>query len=181
MSNIVRHKSNPFLDDINIQLSKKNVKLSALGKDNNVLVNTDTGETQGTHVVTYKKVDSSKFVKLFASNIALTFDLNAASIKSFNVLIYIVQNTAMNKDLILLDKYSLQDFIDHHSDRDPPLNLSMATFRRGLVGLEDAGIIAKSIRLGWFYINPSMLFNGDRIAFTTLIERDRSLDNKINN
>jgi hypothetical protein len=27
------------------------------------------------------------------------------------------------------------------------------------------------MRQGWYFINPNFLFNGDRIAFTTVIER----------
>ncbi|CRL46939.1 hypothetical protein SGGMMB4_05911 (plasmid) [Sodalis glossinidius str. 'morsitans'] len=54
----VRYESNPFLENMIIPLGRKTVKLSPLGRDDNVLVNQLTGEVCGTHVATYKKVDS---------------------------------------------------------------------------------------------------------------------------
>ncbi|PVK27321.1 hypothetical protein C4840_24940, partial [Salmonella enterica subsp. enterica serovar Braenderup] len=53
-----------------------------------------------------------------------------------------------------------------------PLKLSESTYRRGLTELCKAQIIAKSIKLGRYVINPNFVFNGDRIAFTTMIERN---------
>jgi len=61
----------------------------------------------------------------------------------------------------------------------PTTSGSEAAVILGLVGLEEASIIAKPIQIGWLYLNSSIVFNGDRIAFTILIERDSSLDNKI--
>ena len=51
------------------------------------------------------------------------------------------------------------------------LKLSYATLKRGINELEKAQIIAKTMRKGFYFINPNFVFNGDRIAFTTLIER----------
>ena len=169
---VVRYEKNPFVEDMVIPTKKSPVKLSRLGKDSNVLVNRETGEENGTHVVTYRKVDSAQFVKLFASNIALTFDLKAAGIKAFNVVMWTLQNRAVSKDLIPLDKFTLDDFLKNHQGREPAVKLSIATFGRGLSELEKAQIIAKHVRQGWYFINPNFAFNGDRIAFTTLIERD---------
>jgi hypothetical protein len=168
----LRYSENPFIEDMIVPIRDQQVKLSRLGKDDNILINQSTGEERGTHVTTYRKVDADKFVKLFAANIAMTFDLNAAGIKVFNVLIWIVQNKAIGKDLLPLDTYSLDEFISYHQDRDPPIKLSYTVFKRGLLELERAQIIAKSIRPGWYFINPNFCFNGDRIAFTTLIEKE---------
>ena len=74
----LRYSQNPFIEDMIVPIRDQQVKLSRLGKDDNILINQTTGEVQGTHVTTYRKVDSDKFVKLFAANIAMTFDLNAA-------------------------------------------------------------------------------------------------------
>lgn len=168
-----RYDHNPFVGELNVPVSTKQVKVSPIGKDQNVLVNQNTGEVIGTHVTTYKRVDSEEFVKLFTGNIALTFDLKAAGIKAFNVLMWMVQKKGIQRDLIVLDKYTLEDFLDEHAERNPPIKLSTSTFKRGLKELEDAQIIAKNIRPGWYYINPNFVFNGDRIAFSTIIERNK--------
>lgn len=79
---------------------------------------------------------------------------------------------SIEKDLVPLDKWVLEEFLeDANDERDPPIKLSQPTFFRGLVELEKAQIIAKSIRQGQYFLNPNFAFNGDRVAFTTLIER----------
>lgn len=170
-SQVVRHTKNPFIQDMVVPVKGQRVQLSRIGKDDNVLINNATGEVNGTHVTTFRQVDSEQFVKLFTQNIALTFDLKAAGIKVFNVMMWTLQNKALGGDVIPLDKYVLAEFLESQSKRKPPVSLSSATYARGLAELEHAQIIAKHIRPGFFYINPNFCFNGDRIAFTTLIQR----------
>ncbi|HGJ5858058.1 hypothetical protein [Arsenophonus nasoniae] len=168
---VTRYKENPFIEGMVVPIKGKKIQLSKLGKDNNVLVNQYTGEIYGTHITTFKKVDTEQFVKLFTANIALTFGLNSAGIKAFNVLIWAVQFKAIAKDQVDLDSIALEDFLEAHKDNNPSIKLSLATFKRGLNELENALIIAKTLRPGRYFINPNFCFNGDRIAFTTLIEK----------
>ena len=172
---IKRYKTSPFLGDLLIPVKGKQVKLSRLGKDDNVLINQGTMEVLGTHVTTYKKVDGEQFVKLFTANIAMTFDLSSAGIKAFSVLLWVVQNRALAKDEIDFDALALGEFCDAHSGKELPLRLSPATFRRGIAELEKAQIVAKTMRQGRYFINPNFIFNGDRLAFTTIIERKNDL------
>ena len=163
----LRYKENPFLENFVISTRAKQVKISAIGKDDNVLLNQHTGEISGTHITTYKKVDEEEFVKLFVKNIALTFDLKAAGIKAFNVLMWTVQYNAIQKDIVTLDSYTLNEFLENNNYK----SLSLPTFKRGISELEDAKIIAKTMRKGVYYINPNFVFNGNRIAFSTSIEK----------
>jgi hypothetical protein len=167
----IRYEVNPFLESMVIPKKGRAIKLSKLGRDDNVLINHSTGEVLGTHVTTYKKVDSEQFVKIFTANIALTFDLKAAGIKAFNVLIWAMSEKGISKDLVPLDKLVLEQFLKTHS-----LKLSQPTFWRGLAELEKSQIIAKHLRQGWYFINPNFVFNGDRIAFTTVIEKAKPAD-----
>jgi len=100
-NSVVRHKINPFVKDMIVPVGKQNVRISRIGKNENILVNQNTGEVIGTQVTAYKKVDKAEFVKLFTKNIALTFDLKAAGIKAFNVLLWAMQKRAIDKDLYL--------------------------------------------------------------------------------
>lgn len=168
---VERFKTNPFLEGMIIPVKGKQVRLSKLGREDNVLINQSTGEVHGTHVTTYKSVDSEQFVKLFTANIAMTFDLQSAGIKALTVVIWTLQNHALAKDEIALDQIVLDDFLEAHQDRKPPMSLSIATLKRGINELEKAKIIAKTVRKGWYFINPNFIFNGDRIAFTTVIEK----------
>ena len=88
---IVRYRENPFIKDMIVPVGTQNVRVSRLGREDNVLVNQITGEVHGTHVTAYRKVDKEEFVKVFTKNIALTFNLKAAGIKAFNVLLWSMQ------------------------------------------------------------------------------------------
>lgn len=168
---VVRHKENPFTADMIVPVKQRQVQLSRLGADNNILINQSTGETQGTAVTTYRKVDGDRFVKLFTDNIGLTFDLTSPGIRTFGVLLWAVQHKAISKDQVDIDVYTLTDFLKANPQKK---TMSKETLKRGLRELNDAQIIARTVKQGRFYINPNFIFNGDRIAFTTLIERSDS-------
>lgn len=167
----LRYKTNPFLEGMEIAVGSKSVRISTLGKSENILVNQVTGEVSGTHVVARKRVDRTKFVKTFADYMAFTFDLSKAGNKVLRVLMWAVKETSMGKDVVVMDSFTLEAFLAYYGDTDPPLILSLSTFNRGLAELEKAKIIAKTIRFGAYFINPNCIFNGDRVAFTTVIER----------
>lgn len=165
-----RYKVNPFTTGMVIPIKGKQVQLSPMGKDDNVLVNQSTGEVQGTHVTTYKKVDSEQFVKIFPAQIGAIFELKAAGIKALGLLMWLLRDSkAINNDQILVDSYSLTEFLE--SNEGKSVKLSSATMKRGLNELEKASIIAKTVRKGFYFINPNFIFNGNRIAFTTVIEK----------
>lgn len=165
----VRHKTNPFIKDMIIPIGTKSVRISTLGKDSNILVNQATGEVAGTHVVAHKRVDKERFIKTFADYMAFTFDLTKAGNKTLRVVMWAVQEHSMAKDVVPLDRYTHEAFLEHYKDKR--LTLSYPTFTRGLNELEKAKIIAKTVRAGTYFINPNCMFNGDRIAFSTVIER----------
>ena len=167
-----RHKTNPYVKDMLIPVGKKNVRITTLGKDDNVLVNQHTGEVTGTHVVAHKRVDKEKFIKTFADYMAFTFDLSKCGNKALRVVMWALKEQPSGKDKVILDKYTHEAFMEAHAGLKPPLTLSYATFTRGLPELEKAQIIAKTIRVGTYFINPNCMFNGDRIAFSTVIERE---------
>ncbi len=85
-----------------------------------------------------------------------------------------VQAGALAKDEVALDSFALEDFLAAHQGRNPPIkDFSIATFKRGLAELETAKLIAKTVRKGRYFVNPSFVFNGDRVAFSTVIERKK--------
>lgn len=167
---VIRYTENPFVEGMIIPKKGKFVKLSKLGRDENVLINNETGEHFGTHVTTIKQVDSEQFVKLFTANIALTFELTSAGIKTLNVLVWEVQKNGLMKDLVILDMDKVDEFLRSTGVK----TLSRNTFMKGLSELVSNKIIARYKKQGWFYINPNFIFNGDRIAFTTVIERKKT-------
>lgn len=173
----IRYKTNPFIKNMVIPIGTKSVQISTLGKDDNILVNQSTGEIAATHVIAKKRVDKEKFVKTFADYMAFTFDLTKAGNKALRVVMWVLKEEAVQKDVVILDKYAHENFLEHHgfsadeSDKKSKKPaLSYSTFARGLGELVKAKIIAKSQRIGQYYINPQCIFNGDRVAFSTVIE-----------
>ena len=138
----IKHRSNPFTADLVVKTKDKQVKVTSLGTDNNVLVNQETGETQGTHVVTYKKVDEQEFIKLFTANIALTFDLTAAGIKAFGVLSFALQNS-INKDQVFLDELILEDFLKERLAKNREVDRLLGGSR---VGCHKTDLMVKNLQ-----------------------------------
>lgn len=164
-----RFTKNPFTRDLIIPLKNKQVQISMLGADNNIVINQETGECLGgTSVITYKRVDQTQFIKLFTQNIKLAFELTQAGQKALYVLFWAVQNIA-GRDLVLLDSYTLEEFLKIH----PELSMSLPTFKRGLAELVKSQILAMNTRKGFYFINPNFIFNGDRVAFTTVLEVEK--------
>jgi hypothetical protein len=168
-SKIVKYKENPFLENFSVTTKGKRITVNALGSDDqNILVNQSTGEMKGTHVMAYKEVDDDEFIKLFTANVALTFDLNMSGHKVFNMLCRVMQKEAIKKDQVYIDDNVREDFVNEFN-----VKFASATLYRGLENLISRKILAKSQRTNIYFINPSMVFNGDRLAFTTVIERKR--------
>ena len=165
-----RFIENPFIDGMEIQLGSKSVRVSPMGKDENILVNKVTGEVSGTHIVARKSLDKTKFLKTYADYMAFTFDLTKAGNKALRVVMWAIKEYAVGKDKVDLGKYTYQEFLKYYEDTSPPLVLSYSTFTRGLAELEKAKIIAKTMRTGRYFLNPNCMFNGDRIAFSTVLE-----------
>ena len=169
-----RYKQNPFIEEMIVPKSDKSIRLSRLGRDNNVLINQNTGEIQGTLITTYRKVDSEKFVKLFTANVCMIFDLTSAGNKAFGILLWAMQRQALSKDQVDMDTPQLADFLEENEGRKPAVSISATTFNRGIRELQKAQILAKTIRKGRYWVNPNFVFNGDRIAFANVIERDKT-------
>lgn len=169
----IRHKKNPFLEKMNIKLGKKNVYISS--PSDKVLVDRVTGEAESTHIVSKKTVDRSKFVKTFSDYMSFTFDLTKAGNKALRCLMWAVSEHALGKDIVALDKFTHAAFIEFYDSPERRVIMSYTTFARGLAELEKAKLIAKTERVGFYYINPSVIFNGSdrrKIAFTTVLDVD---------
>lgn len=169
-----RHSVNPFTKELTIRTKNQKLRVSNSAKINDeTWINNTTGELATTQLYTYKEVDETQFVKLFTQNIALTFDLTSSGIKALNVLIWAVQHKAINKDIVVLDEYTLNAFLEDNQK----ILLSRATLTRGLSELVKSKIIAKCLKKGDYFINPNFVFNGDRLLFVNAIKKKSSSQN----
>jgi len=173
----VEYKENPFTQSLTVKTRSKTVTIQASDRMNTeyAIVNQDTHEVKSTHIATYKQVDDDQFVKLFTQNIAMIFDLNQAGRKTLDMIMHVMQRTAISKDEVYIDDNVRADFTEMFS-----LKLSKTTMYRGLTELESANIIAKSVKTNIYFLNPNIVFNGDRLVLTQAIERNSGIESNSN-
>ena len=124
------------------------------------------GQVQGTvqHPVT-KILDDSLFVTVFADGVAGIYDLGRPGTKVFRFLFDEVQKNP-NQDRIYLY------FMDALEE---PWRIPKSTFFKGMAELLEKGFLAKSANPNMFFLNPAMMWNGDRFRFVQEYQRASSV------
>lgn len=144
-------KTNPFMNDLILKVRSKHLTV-ARGSS---LVDSSTGEITGvTEVSQVVPVDATAFVKLYVANISAFFDFSRAGLKAFGVLMHAVQQHP-STDLVYMDLSAAPD----------ELRVSKQTFYRGVQELIENKFVARHVSPGWWYVNPNLFFNGDRVRF----------------
>lgn len=143
---------NPFIQDLDLQIGKKRVSVNRGSQ----VTDSKTGETFPTELVQVLHVDKKAFVKLFANGVADVFSLSKPGQK---VCAYLLQQLRPGQDEVWL----------HHSEAGLP----RTTFWRGIRELQEKQLLAPS-KQNFYWVNPSVLFNGDRIKFVKELTRQKS-------
>lgn len=156
-----KHQENPFAKPTLTRVGQALVQRRVLGANNDegaiiVGVDTSTGETTGgAAFYRNKTVDAENFVKFFSMEFSKFFELKPATWKVFW---YISQNCLkMNSD----------EFIFLYDECEKETGLGTTTIYRALAELCKKDIIARGKTDVMYYINPMVLFNGDRVSFAT--------------
>jgi hypothetical protein len=150
---------NPFWSALEIPTSRKKITIN---EDHIKTVNTKTGAETGTAEITkVYEVDKDIFVKVFARQLRVFFDLSQVGIKLLEVIMHESGQDA-NTDSVYLSPISTKDYMSKVGKK-----YSQASYYRGRDELLGKGFIAKSVRQHMYFINPAMIWNGDRIKFVT--------------
>ncbi|MEL7629199.1 hypothetical protein AAGW04_09370 [Pectobacterium aroidearum] len=154
---------NPFCfeTEIKIETRKKNLTVS---RGTELIERKDTSKSYFANIVHTQEVDKEEFIKLYTSQIKAYFDLTKTAYKVFFIFLRIYQD-AIGKDHFYLSckkAMSLAEKIDHFV-------LSESIFYRGIKELIEKRIIAKTNEKNWYFINPAIVFNGDRARFVSEI------------
>lgn len=148
------HKSNPFMKDTIVHVDRGYKKIKIGTSDE--LANIETGEVQqGQFVFSQVSVDRGTFVKIFADQIDKIYDLPRPARKLFE---YITINLQPNNDEIYIHHEEVMEVCGYKQ-----LNQVI----KALVILAKKGIISRSYRPYWWFINPTILFNGNRLVLVT--------------
>jgi len=170
---LATYKENPFIEGIGYSKSKRTEVLYTGEK---AIVNMKTGEVEDEDqlaVARIKYVDSEQFVKLYVSYIYVFFELGQPAQKVARFVLEQVAKRAIGKGEVLL---SFSEYADFYKGQK---GVSRPTFMRGLQELASKELIAKSPNAAIWWINPAMVFNGDRARFITEIRKKKSTAAKL--
>lgn len=150
------YEINPFLG--NAVANTKQGGRRITNKDGNrmMVVSESTGEVVApAGFWHYEEVDKTQFVKLYVNGVKAFKGLTSAGTKVFEVLYLEIQQN-IGKDKVYMGYSKL----DH--DITP---MSEATFNRGMKELVEKAFLAATTTIGWYWLNPDFVWNGDRLTF----------------
>ncbi|EDY5734595.1 hypothetical protein GQ105_003437 [Salmonella enterica] len=153
---------NPFLSERELTIEIKNKKLvmsriPELGMG-------FYGKEYIANIVHRQEVEVEEFIKLYTSKVKDYFELTKSAYKVFLIFLHIHQ-IVKDKDYIYL---SCKKAISFSENLDYSM-ISESIFYRGVKELIDKKIVAKTNEKNWYFINPSVVFNGERTRFVTEI------------
>lgn len=159
---VALYDTNPFMVDIVTKTRRVTNKRGDM-----MLLNNETGEIQSNIAGFWEaeEVDSTKFVKLFVQGVKALKELSGAGTKVFEVLYSRVQEN-IGKDQVFMAFSSVDQALTP---------MSNPTYDRGMREILEKGFIAATPTQGWYWLNPSFVWNGDRLAF---VKEYRKVSNK---
>lgn len=167
----VLYARNPFMQEISIQVSERKTTISK----GSIVVSSRGEKISDACIAQIVPVDKEKFVKVYVQNIAAIFDLNKSGIRMLGVLLHIVQGYP-NQDQVFM---SFPEATKNHAEINQK-PLSRTTYDRGIGELISNDVIAESPRgAGWFYINPNLVFNGNRVTFINSYVREEAYQDEV--
>lgn len=148
---------NPFSEDLLMEVSPRNKTVAFAGKGN-AIINRDTGEMVGDMAVigVQKTVDRTEFVKIYERGIRAAFDLKPAAQGVFSVFLEAYRRSKNIPDKLYFNyKIASRDFLYERTNK---------TFLSGINELLNRKFIAEVAgEKGWYWVNPSLFFKGDRL------------------
>lgn len=174
LTDFIKNDENPFMKQA-VELIDRNIvkkyQSSAISDKKATLLAIDpnTSEVLGyTRFVRQIEVDESQFAKLYLSNFAAFFDLSQAAIRVFG---YILTCMKPKNDVFLFDRKKCIEYTKYSSDKP---------IYKGLAELITAEIIARGPNEYVWFINPMIVFNGDRVTFakTYVKKKTKAIDDR---
>lgn len=152
-------KENPFVEKAiqDIRIVKKTQVIRPKNRDEIQMITSTDGEITGyTAFTRFIEVDEERFAKVYLSQFASFWELSRAAIRVFS---YILSVLKPKQDSFI---FKMDDCLGHTKYKHKKDVLS------GLGNLIECNIIARSNYDWEYFINPLVVFNGDRVAFTKM-------------
>jgi len=164
-----QHIANPFTPETveTMRVKKRTTMVHATKRQaihQMEVVDKTTGEVSDVHTtfLSVKPVDEDQFVKVFVRELRALWDLSKPAMR---VLTYIMACMKANQDEIIFEIEDCMEYTRYKSER---------SVFSGLGELIENGIIARSTKTYRYFINPMIVFNGDRVTFARTYVKERS-------
>jgi len=154
-----KNKENPFLsqavEEIKNNIVKKYKTASKTGEKAILKAfDENTGEIVGhTQFIRQIEVDEQQFAKFYLSNFSAFFDLKPSAIRVFG---YVLSQLTPNKDYFYIDFDEMLEITKYKNK---------SSIYDGLASLVQNEVIARGKNEYHYFINPMVVFNGNRITF----------------
>ena len=158
------YDENPFVERAiqDIKIIKRTQVVRPENRDEIQMITSSEGEVTGYSAFTrFIEVDEEKFAKVYLSQFASFWELSKPAIRVFG---YILTVLKPKQDSFTFD---MADCLAHTK-----YNTEKSVFE-GLSALITCGIVARGNRHYRYFINPLVVFNGDRVAFTKMYVRKK--------
>lgn len=160
---------NPFAEKAieEIQTVRKQQIIRPTDKNEiHMIVNSQTGSVEGqTAFMRFIEVDEQRFAKIYLSQFSSFFDLSKSAIKVFG---YILTVIPPKKDSFYFIMEECLKYTGYSTEK---------SVFEGLASLIENNIIARSSNHVRYFINPLVVFNGDRVTFAKTYIKKREMDN----
>ena len=164
-----KNTENPFLKQAVEQVQNSIVKKykTASNTDQKAVLKAfdeNTGEILGsTQFIRQIEVDEEKFAKIYLDQFSAFFDLKPQAIRVFG---YILSQLTPNKDEFM---FLIDDCLEYTKYK------SSTSIRIGITSLLENNIIARGRTEFLYFVNPMVVFNGNRITFAhTYVKKQKN-------
>lgn len=161
---------NPFAEKAieEMQIVKKQQIIRPTDRNEiHMIVNSQTGAVEGqTAFMRFIEVDEQRFAKVYLSQFSSFFNLSKSAIKVFG---YILTVIPPKKDSFYFIMEECLKYTGYSTEK---------SVFEGLASLIENNIIARSNNHVRYFINPLVVFNGDRVTFAKTYIKKREMDNQ---
>jgi hypothetical protein len=168
-----KYEENPFMPNLMEELTVRQRKqyLKSEGGDTAMFVVPSPDEPALAQAAFYQiqEVDESQFVKIFANFFSAQMGLSQTGKQ---VLIYFMTLLKPKNDLIRVRVDQALVFLGYKTKK---------SYLTGIGNLLEKGVIARTKYDDEFFINPLMMFNGDRVTFAKTFVKNKSIAAKETN
>lgn len=160
---LTKHRENPYAP---LLTGDKKARREVIYDGNHAVVNMDTGEAEDSlNIARIRWVEPDQFVKVYLAQHNVFFDLGKSAQRCCEYLMTAMgKREAIGNDCIVLYH---EEFKEYFEARGQTKGTSPNSYNLGMRELADKKLIARAHRRDHWFINPTIIFNGDRARFTT--------------